>query len=412
MKVALPTTTTMVAKQPLLPLVADKTKEYTKDNSASFELRSTPNDANSPRYKVYERILTGGESVRATLEWKNGVYRVVQGLNVTAIPNKVNMAMTLLRGTPLTLFETKVETLGIASRNAARDAEADAGRRATIAAQPAVQHLTEIQFDEALNFVISNMIPTKALARIKRYLRRECRKPADMKVRTYFQHLIRINMEEIPMLPPFDPNQSLSDDELTDLVISGTPNSWSREMDRQGFDPIEHTCAEVVNFMEQIETSEDFDGTKVNHDKKPPGKNKKGNNNNGHNKGQKHCLIHGYGGHSTDECFKMQAEAKRLKTGDGASKFDKNKNKAKFGNKTWERKSNDSSDKTKKDLAVLIKKQVKAGVQKELNALQKKRKSNDSDDEFDLKAFDKKLDGFNYSDMDNLKIDSDDDISV
>ena len=31
-------------------------------------------------------------------------------------------------------------------------------------------------------------------------------------------------------------------------------------MDRQGFDPITKTLSEVVNLMERIEQSEDFDG--------------------------------------------------------------------------------------------------------------------------------------------------------
>ena len=78
-------------------------------------------------------------------------------------------------------------------------------------------------------------------------------------------------------------------------------------MERQGFDPVEHTTNEVVEFMEQIEATEDFD-----HDAKPAAKkagNGKGNDGNNGKKpnnnkkapnGDKYCLLHGKGGHSTD----------------------------------------------------------------------------------------------------------------
>ena len=58
-----------------------------------------------------------------------------------------------------------------------------------------------------------------------------------------------------------------------------------------------------------------------------------------------------------------------------------------------------------------IKKQIAKGVRKELNSISKKRKS-DSDEELDLNALEKDLDDFNNDDMDNLKIDSDDDSEV
>jgi hypothetical protein len=77
-----------------------------------------------------------------------------------------------------------------------------------------------------LRDVISAAIPYKALQQVKRYLRRECRKPQDMKVRTYFVNLRRINNEEIPELPWFDPNQGLTDDEIIDILLFGLPKSW------------------------------------------------------------------------------------------------------------------------------------------------------------------------------------------
>ena len=62
-----------------------------------------------------------------------------------------------------------------------------------------------------------------------------------------------------------------------------------------------------------------------------------------------------------------------------------------------------------------LKKQVKAGVKKELAALQKKRKSNDSDKEGECDLADvlnSKLEGFNCKDMENMSLDDIDKVSV
>ena len=46
-----------------------------------------------------------------------------------------------------------------------------------------------------------------------------------------------INNEEIPMLPPFKNNQSLAADEVIEIYHHAIPNSWKREMKKQGFNP-------------------------------------------------------------------------------------------------------------------------------------------------------------------------------
>ena len=53
----------------------------------------------------------------------------------------------------------------------------------------------------------------------------------DMKVRIYMQHLLRMKMGELEMLPPFRADQILSNDELLDIVLYGTLKSWQKEMD-------------------------------------------------------------------------------------------------------------------------------------------------------------------------------------
>ena len=54
-----------------------------------------------------------------------------------------------------------------------------------------------------LRNVIVQSMPRKVLARVKKYFRRDCRKPSDMKLRTHWQHVLRINNTELEALPPF-----------------------------------------------------------------------------------------------------------------------------------------------------------------------------------------------------------------
>lgn len=148
----------------------------------------------------------------------------------------------------------------------------------------------------------------------------------------------------------------------------------------------------------------DTNATKANGQKKKGSQ--KSDYNNKSSGGDKFCLLHGHGNHATDECIKLKSEAKRLKT--GGSQERSSSSHGNNNNKTWSRKAEAEKTKTKKDLATVIKKQV----QKELASVDKKRKSSDDDDQNDLNVADLDLSGFNYEDMDNLKIDSSDEISV
>ena len=253
----------------------------------------------------------------------------------------------------------------------------------------------------AIDEIIRYVAPHKALPKVKRFLRRNCRKPYDMKVREFWNHLQRINDEELPSLPPFDADQKLSSDEIIDILLFAFPKSWQNEMERQGFDPYEKTIPEILDLCERLENLEAT----------TPPSTKKSNNNKGKKQpkgnADKYCLLHGPGSHNTDECKVLMAQAKKMKSSnDDSGGYQKRS--GNYQNKSWNRKANDSNDKSKKELAAFMKKTIR----KELNAMSaNKRKSEDSDieDSESLNALDKvDLSGFNYGAMDDLKIDSDD----
>ena len=172
-------------------------------------------------------------------------------MGITTGAAQIRMAESLMQGTPLTLFQTRATSLAESAREAAADAAeaVNAGSGTAILGQPITQHTTTAIVEQALRNIVTNVLPCKVLQRCKRFLRRECRKPNGMKVRSYFQHLMGINYSELGQLPPFnEDNNPVSHDELMDILLFGTPKSWQREMDRQGFDPLDNATQEVVSF--------------------------------------------------------------------------------------------------------------------------------------------------------------------
>jgi hypothetical protein len=170
-------------------------------------------------------------------------------------------------------------------------------------------------------------------------------------------------------------------------------------MERQGFDPMDHTPEEVVAFVEQLESAKSHEktATKVEAKKsdKPSSKNKdlKGGKS---NKGKKYCEIHGHCAHTTEECRSKNKRYKSYKSDSKSGGKD---------NKTWKSNANEGTTISKKELAVLIKKAVKKEVSTKES---KKRKSSDDEEGFLVECLNKPLDGFNYWDMESLNIEDDD----
>jgi hypothetical protein len=362
------------------------------------------------------QIVDGTESVRTLLNWVQNVAIVLTGMDITTAANVRQMVDQLCRGTARSIFRQAWDTIGGAAKQQAHDAAADAAARAAINARAIHEFMNADRMHAAIRTVVSGCTPQKVLQRVKRYMRREMRKPADMKIRQYLVHLNRMNNEEVPNLPPFGANQSLSDDELVDILLYAVPKSWIKDMDKQGFDPVTKSPEQVTDFLEQLETAEDFDPDKQkqvnnnNNNNKNKGKmQKQGSNNNAKN-GDKYCMLHGKGNHSTDECRNMQAQAKRMKTNGGDSKPSGSKN------KTWNRKDGDKKKVTfgKNEINTLVKKAAKKAAKKEINALSKKRKSEDSDSEEEMNNIEERIEDMdlnNFNSEDLKKVLDDDEFS-
>ena len=415
---------------PPLPLVPEPLPE--DQRYYEFKLYSVPSDDKSPKYTFRMPIINGEEEPRVAIEFFWKIHKVVKGLN---LPNGIaqdNLIKQVLEGEALSVYTNAIgdevtertDKAKTAAMLAVTSDTFDGKKYASIkkakeAAGRAVpkSDVTEQDILKGVQAIVSYMTPYKGLEKQLRWMRRYCRKPYDMKIRTFVNHIKRINDQELAILPPFKASNQLSDSDIIDIITNGLPRRWLKEMDRMDFDPMDKSIKELVDFCQRMESSEEMDKdlnttkTGGNKDSKPKKKAKTGNgfNKSSGKKGEftpktdKHCAVHGACGHTSEECCTIQG----LKSGS-------NKPKGNFQNKTWNRKSNDASKQTKKELAVLVSKTVR----KELNAVAKKeskKRSAPKDDDSITESVN--LAEFNYKDMEKLSLEDkskgdDDTISV
>jgi hypothetical protein len=396
---------------PFLPEEATSTK-LTKDNSVTLELRSIPANVDSPKIKYSVRIVSGTETPREIIHWCNDlVNQVFPGLGLTEAdsgPGQQAILKTVTTGNVYLLVTTTSDQLATINRLArATAAHADPTNAAHIAIMAEElndpDNLTRIVVSMVLNGIIEVMVPRHALQKVKRYLRREYRKPAGMRVRDYFQRLVFINQQELPRLPPFGNDQYFTQSDLIDILLFATPKIWQKEMDRMGFDPLTSTAIELLVFMENCEAMESYEKDDKTVVKKPNNSKtgaKKGNKPSDPKK-QKWCDNHGWSNHTTADCNQNKP---------GFQKGNGNKAKGKvFGNKTnaksaYQRKTDETPKEAPKELNAVMKKAIQQAVRQEVKSL--KKKSND------LHMVEAILSDFNYKEMDNMQIDSDDDRKI
>jgi len=213
MKVATPKSDGPQKKaEPILTLVDDESSyELTKANSASWDVKVNPGEADSASYKLIVRILEGDENMRQLLRWRTDLKRVCVGLNATTVASQRAIILALMRSNPTAVFNAKMYVCaGNRYDTAMENAEAaDLARNDNqTAAADAVENngrehcLRPADIETSINAVITALLPRQTLARAKRALRRDLRKPFGMKVCVYYQHLTCINCKELSGLPP------------------------------------------------------------------------------------------------------------------------------------------------------------------------------------------------------------------
>ena len=176
----------------LLSLEEDPDETYVLDktNSIIWELSTRPGTADAATYKYPCRILTGDEEIRQILRWHQDVLKVCVGLDATDLEARRPIVTSCLRTGPLAIFDNAMEAQARKRYNetmAAAIAIDRPNRNTTqqdiVRGRGEAYYQTNAHIEVALQIVVKNYLPRQVLAKVKRALRRDMRKPATMKVR-------------------------------------------------------------------------------------------------------------------------------------------------------------------------------------------------------------------------------------
>jgi hypothetical protein len=201
---------------------------------STFKLRCNPTQADSQLYELKARSFDTG-TVEQFILWKRDLDKILMGQNVTRPIDKFAMARRVLEGDALATFNEKAYTLGIES---------------------------EENFKKSMEALASHIFPKYALSNQKAWLRRsdDVRKKPQMSTRTWAARLNEINQMLIEFPPKFNETQMIPKEDFIEVIEYGIPQSWRAKMVEQGFIPIQHTLAEIIEFCEKMEYAEEMIG--------------------------------------------------------------------------------------------------------------------------------------------------------
>ena len=268
---------------------------YSKGKCVSVKCPTSLADPESTTYKLTIPIFKNRNS-KEWLEWIKIVECAAFGQNATTSLEKFLLAKPLHQERALQAFKIAARTAG---------AE------------------TTQNYKAVTKSVTTYIMPNKALQKQKHYMQRFPKKPLDMKVKDFVEQVV--TMKELltcfPDASPTVPTAKIPDNKILDLLESEMPISWQRHMVLHGFDPMDRTIAELVNFCERIKLTKEL----------PTGKKtSRGKTGKDHNKGSKkgvkkrkpkgemsspyNCILHGPNKtHSIEDCCALNNIVKGAK---------------------------------------------------------------------------------------------------
>jgi hypothetical protein len=200
----------------------------------TFKLRSNPTDKDSQLYELRARSFSNGTPEQFIL-WKRDLDKIIKGQNVTRPTDKYEMARRVLYGDAQAMFDKEALTL--------------------------VQE-DEENFQKCLKALANHVFPKNALSSQKAWLRRsdDVKKKPTMSTRTWTARLQEINQMLSEFPPSFSRTQRVSDEDFVEVIEYRIPHSWRTKMAEQGFVPVNHTLAEIVEFCNKMEYAEEMTG--------------------------------------------------------------------------------------------------------------------------------------------------------
>ena len=347
---------------PPIPYERPEKKELKKSEYVTMKLRSDPAEAESQTYELAVPYFRSG-TPEEWLLFVRALQKVIVGQNITTGPNKYAMARRLLEGDALAKFNEVATERG---------------------------NQTNDNFVLCLRDVMEHVFPKRAIAVQKRYMRRYMRKPRTVKTREYMARFVEMN-EYLREFPGYEEGKELQADDIMDIAEFGVPATWQRQMVVHGFDPLDHTVAEFVEFCERMEYTETesdgkSNGQKAKTDPKEPNDGKSHAKSSAEasykkkrkvrvdDEDEKYCEYHQVYGHSTGECKVVLAQAKKMRSNWEAKK----------GYGYQYPKKNEKSQ--KQELNSMVEDMVGRALKKSMSG--KKRKS-DKEVSFNIEEFEK-----------------------
>jgi hypothetical protein len=384
---------------PPIPLERPDREKLESGNYVSFKLRAVPADADSQMYSMQVPYYTTGTPEQWILLRKN-LDKVLTGQHITTGPPTYAMTRRILEGAALAKFEEATATRGTET----------------------LEH-----FEEVLDDMGSYVFPHRALQMEKRYMRRYMRKPRKLKMREYMARVEELN-NDLRYFPAYVQGSRLLEDELLDIYEFGVPATWQKRFLLHGFDPLEHTKQEFLEFCERLEATEDIfedhngakrkaspsDRYKVKEGKRALANRPSGYaRNQSTNKMMKFCRLHGQQqSHGTADCKILLDQADKMKATWRTQpqqypkkRFNANNNKRpsyqKYGERDNKKRDFNSSEE--------IKSQIEKGVEKRFQEQLDHFMAAVSKVETSVKENTLELENFNYedevlSDMEDMTI--------
>jgi hypothetical protein len=372
----------------LVPSVLTKEQQELV-KAKKWKIRTIPDKEDSPTATISVRILTGLEPLRATIQGVKEIMAALTGLNLHAPDTMIPVIKLQIEGSALAAFETSIHEFN--DNNAIKIqiaveavAATPAGTRvarqtAARTTATAANKLTEENVLKALKEIIVAAAGYKAWTKQVRYMK-NLKKPEHMKLRTFLHHVLRLNQEELPWLPPFHPTPKayIPPDDIRTIIQNSVPEEWKREMDRQNFDIDSGTLIDVVQFCERVEGNIPYSipkKVKFNNGTNQPDHSKQGKGT--ASKNGNWCPYHQTSGHDASDCkvlindpeAKPQWKAKT--TNDWKTKNGNNK-------QPWKNKAKEGQTFTKAELHALIAKTKASSIKeyKDKQSANEKRKRN------------------------------------
>ena len=167
---------------PPLTLVPEEVSEETRETwkKSQFTLKAVPNDPNSSEVKAYVYHNDGTQGLRAAIEWKMNMERVLRGLNVDTPVNAIAIIEDCCAGSAKAAFQNFLTSHRADYEEAIQDAvDAEAALPANTlqqrrdnarAAATQLNQLTMNDVQVALRSVVEEAAPTRAYSKQRRYM--------------------------------------------------------------------------------------------------------------------------------------------------------------------------------------------------------------------------------------------------